>query len=74
MMAVTLLDLNFTGEITAVPIILHDRISFWICLYSTYDKDFSPLNQISNLKVLVITSGCWRQNVREAILCGFFFF
>ena len=43
-MAVTLLDLNFTGEITAVPTILHDRISFWICLYSTHDKDFSPLN------------------------------
>ena len=44
MMAVTLLDLNLTEEITAVPTILHDRISFWICLYSTHDKDFSPLN------------------------------
>ena len=58
MMAVTLRSqLLHTGEITAVPTILHDRISLWICLYSTYEKDFSSLNQKSNLKVLVLTSG-----------------
>ena len=74
MMAVTLRSqLLHTGEITAVPTILHDRISLWICLYSTYEKDFSSLNQKSNLKVLVLTSGRWRQNVREVTLCGFFF-